>query len=106
VNVKKNQIEVSGFSILKKNLEEHLDDLHRWQFYLDKSSDIDLSDFRPTILSELPKEDFQKQLSIISEKLAKENDELVSMLKVKQAEAEAKKLQEKKKKDRKKTTEN
>jgi len=86
---------------MKKNLEEHLEDLHRWQKYLDIQGDVDFEGtIRPQILSDINESQFDEQLSFLSKKLGKENDELLKLLKEKEAEQKAKKAQEKKKKER------
>jgi len=99
----KAKLEVSGLGVLKKNLTEHLEDLYRWQKYLDldTESEVDFSgEVRPQILMDISKENFEKQLEVLSQKLAKENEELSSMLKVKETEKKARKEADKKKKDR------
>jgi len=59
---------------------------------LDLEAEIDFSgEIRPQILSEITKENFDKQLEILSDKLAKQNDELVSHLKVKETEKKSQK---------------
>jgi len=99
----KSKLEVSGLGVLKKNLTEHLEDLYRWQKYLDldTESEVDFSgEVRPQILLDISKENFEKQLEVLSQKLAKENDELSTLLKIKEAEKKARKDADKKKKDR------
>jgi len=93
-NDSRNKVERNGLGVLKKNLEEHLEDLNRWRKYLDLDleAEIDFSgEIRPQILSEITKENFDKQLEILSDKLAKQNDELVSHLKVKETEKKSQK---------------
>jgi len=94
-------VTTKGLNILKKNLEEHLEDLHRWQNFLDfdKVSDVDFNgEIRPQILQDITKEDFDVQLSKLSERLDKENEELLQLLKTKEVEKNinAKKEAEKK----------
>jgi len=99
----KSKVEVSGLGVLKKNLEEHLEDLYRWQKYLDMDTEteVDFSgEIRPQILLDINKQNFESQLETLSKKLAKENDELSSLLKVKETEKKAKKEADKKKKER------
>jgi len=99
----KAKLEVSGLGVLKKNLTEHLEDLYRWRKYLDldTESEVDFSgEVRPQILLDISKENFEKQLEVLSQKLAKENDELSTLLKIKEAEKKARKDADKKKKDR------
>jgi len=100
---KKNRVEIAGLGVLKKNLEEHVEDLHRWEKFLDinEEGEVDFTgEVRPQILSEISKETFEEQLSYLAKKLEKENGELITMLKVKEAEAKAKKANEKKKRER------
>jgi cortexillin 1/2 len=103
------RVEVSGLDVLKKNLDEHIEDLHRWQRYLDidTTGEVDfVGEIRPAIMNEISQANFDEQLKTLSSKLAKENEELVNLLKAKEAEQKARKNQEKKKKDRQKKSEN
>jgi len=102
----RNKVQVSGLGVLQKNLEEHMEDLHRWQKFLDleKDTEVDFSgETRPAILSDISQLDFDDQLQYLSKKLEKENVELISMLKSKEMEQRVKKEQESKKKERKNT---
>jgi len=95
------KVEIKGLEILKKNLEEHVEDLHRWQKYLDIEADVDFTgQVRPQILLDITKESFDEQLEYLAHKLEKENEDLSSYLKQKETEQKAKKSQEKKKKER------
>lgn len=94
------KVELSGLGILKKNLEEHIEDLHRWERFLDVDSigEVDFAgEIRPQIIKEIAQKDFDEQLLFISNKLDKENQELQKLLKVKEAEYNVKKEKEKKK---------
>jgi len=105
----RNQVELKGLGVLKRNLEEHLEDLKRWQKYLDldKEATVDFTgEIRPQILADITKESFDEQLQYLSKKLEKENVELVQLLKQKETEAKAKKAQEEKKRERQKKTDN
>jgi len=105
----RSQVELRGLGVLKKNLEEHLEDLKRWQKYLDldKEATVDFSgEIRPQILSDISKESFDEQLQYLSKKLEKENIDLVQLLRQKETEAKAKKAQEDKKRERQKKNEN
>jgi len=104
-NESRARTEVQGLEVLRKNLEEHLEDLHRWQRYLDIdiTGEVDFTgELRPAILNEISKSNFDEQLSFLASKLQKENEELVNLLKTKEAEQKARKSQEKKKKERQK----
>jgi hypothetical protein len=97
------QVELRGLGVLKRNLEEHTEDLRRWQKYLDfdKDSSVDFSgEIRPQIMAEMTKDNFDEQLQYLSKKLEKENADLLSLLKQKESEAKTKKAQEEKKKER------
>jgi len=95
------KVEIKGLEILKKNLEEHVEDLHRWQKYLDIEGEVDFNgQLRPQILLDISKDTFDEQLEYLAHKLEKENEELSSYLKQKETEQKAKKSQEKKKKER------
>jgi len=99
---KKNRVEIAGLGVLKKNLEEHIEDLHRWEKFLDLTEgEVDFTgELRPQIVSEVSKESFEEQLNVLAKKLEKENSEILNMLKSKEAEAKAKKANEKKKRER------
>jgi len=94
--------EIKGFGVLQKNLEEHLEDLYRWQKYLDLETETEsfTSDIRPQVLQEITKENFETQLNVLTEKLAKENEDLLKLLKSKEAEKKTKNEANKKKKER------
>jgi len=97
------KVEVGGFGVLKKNLEEHLEDLYRWQKYLDLETESEVSftgDIRPQVLQEITKENVETQLKVLTEKLAKENEDLLKLLKSKEAEKKTKKEANNKKKER------
>jgi len=99
----RSRVEVKGLEILKKNLEEHIEDLHRWQKYLDydKQSEIDFSgEIRPQILAEISKQNYDDQLQYLAKKLDVENSDLLKFLKQKELEIKSKKALEKKKKER------
>jgi hypothetical protein len=106
---KREKAEIGGLNELKKHLEYHIEDLHRWQKYLDydKQSEVDFSgEIRPQIMQDIRRESYEEQLRYISSKLDKENQELTNYLKIKEEEAQSKKAQEKKKKERQKKNEN
>jgi len=99
----RSKVEVNGLGMLKKNLTEHLEDLYRWQKYLDldTESEVDFSgDIRPQILMDIQKENFDAQLDVLAKKLSKESEELRGLLSIKEAEKKAKKDADKKKKER------
>jgi len=93
--------ELKGLEVLRKNLDEHVDDLNRWMKFLDydTQSELDFGEIRSNILADVSKQSFDEQLGYLSDKLSKENDELLAMLKQKEIEAKAKKANEKKKKE-------
>jgi len=77
--------------------------LYRWQKYLDLNSEAEVDftgEIRPQILQDISKENFDSQLELLTKKLSKENQDLLNLLKIKEAEKKAKKEAEKKKKDR------
>jgi len=95
------KVELKGIALLKDNLEKHVEDLHRWQNFIDSNSEVDFSgEIRPQILSDITQQNFDEQLQYLAKKLDKENDDLVGILKQKETEAKAKKALEKKKKER------
>lgn len=101
----RSKVELLGLGVLKRNLEEHVEDLFRWRKFLDleTESTVDFSgEIRPQIISDISKENFDEQLKYLSQKLEKENAELVDLLKQKESEVKAKKAQEDKKRERQK----
>jgi len=91
-NDARNKTELKGLGVLKKNLEEHIEDLHRWQRYLDfdKLAEVDFSgEIRPQIMTEIRQQDFDAQLDNIAKRLDKENVDLVKLLKLKEEEKAA-----------------
>jgi len=98
----KGNVQLKGLSVMKKNLEEHLEDLHRWQNFLDfdRNSTVDFSgEIRPQILTEMKDSTYDEQLQLLASKLDKENQELSQLLKGK---IEEKKLQQAKEEEKKK----
>jgi len=108
-NTIRSRAELAGLAVMKKNLEEHVEDLYRWQRFLnlDADSAVDFSgEIRPQIIADISKGNYDEQLQYLAKKLEKENSELHSMLKQKEAEAKARKAQEDKKRERQKKNEN
>jgi len=96
----RSKVEIQGLDVLKKNLEEHIEDLFRWQKYLDLDSttEVDFSgEIRPQIIRDISKQNWNSQLEYLSKKLEKENSDLLSMLRIKETEQKEKKDKEKKK---------
>jgi len=80
-----------GLGVLRRNLDQHIEDLHTWQKYLD-SKDKTFLDFDREIRSGLVGEldasaDFEEELNILSGKLDSENEAMLKILKAKLAEA-------------------
>jgi len=83
----------SGLSVLRRNLDQHIEDLHTWQKYLD-SKDKHFLDFdreiKSTLINELDSSPtFVAELNELSGRLAQENEAMIKILKGKQAEAMA-----------------
>jgi len=79
-----------GLQVLHKNLDEHINDLHTWQKYLDKDRDwLDFDrDVRPSLNNDLSsRTDFIEELNLLSDKLEQENEAMLIVLKQKMAEA-------------------
>lgn len=79
--------------MLRRNLDQHIEDLHTWQRYLD-SKDKTFLDFdyeiRSGLLAELDgATDFVGELNILSGKLDFENEAMLKILKAKLADAKA-----------------
>ena len=101
--------EIDGLGVLKRNLEEHVEDLYRWQKFLNLENEatVDFSgEIRPQIIADINKSNFNDQLKYLAKKLENENESLVQLLKQKETEAKAKKLQEEKKRERQKKNDN
>lgn len=99
----RSQAELKGLGVLKKNLEEHVEDLHRWQTYLDIdiNAEVDFTgELRPQIMADITDSNFDDQLSYLAKKLGDENETLLTLLKIKESEQKQKKESEKKKKER------
>lgn len=99
---------LDGLGVLQKNLEQHMEDLHRWQKYLevDTFGDVDVSgDIRAKVLMEITSENYDDQLATLAKKLDSENVDLEKLLKQKEMEKKQKRAQEKKKKERQKKQE-
>jgi len=81
----------NGLGVLRRNLDQHIEDLHTWQKYLD-SKDKTFLDFdyeiRSGLLAELDgASDFVGELNILSGKLDAENEAMLKILKNKLADA-------------------
>jgi len=81
-----------GLQVLRRNLDQHIEDLHIWQKYLG-SADRHFLDFdrevRPHLDDEINGKDFVDQLNILSGKLDGENEIMLRILKTKAAELKA-----------------
>jgi len=87
-----------GLQVLRNNLEAHIKDLHIWQGYLDSDKGRDWLDFerdvKPTLNSELnAQKDFVEELNVLSDKLDRENELLLNILKAKAAEVKETQLE-------------
>jgi len=82
----------SGLSVLKKNLEEHLEDLYRWrdlyQLDLEPGKDTTLAFDLDKVTSELANKNFDEQMDLLNDKLEGENRNLLRILKIKNAKME------------------
>lgn len=82
-----------GLAVLRRNLDQHIEDLHVWQKYLE-NKDKTFLDFdrevRPGLEGELDVvKDFVGELNVLSGKLDLENEAMLKILKAKLAEAKA-----------------
>lgn len=82
-----------GLGVLRRNLDQHIEDLHVWQKYLDNKDKTFLDfdrDVRPGVAGELDAaRDFVGELNLLSGKLDLENDAMLKIFKQKAAEAKA-----------------
>ena len=97
--------EKTGLELLKKHLELHVGDLHRWQKYLNFDPDAfaDFDDETAKLLATLDGQaTFAEQVDFLTEKLDAENQQISRMLKAKKAEAAETATTDKKKSSKKK----
>jgi len=82
-----------GLGVLRRNLDQHIEDLHTWQKYLDSKDKTFLhfdNEVRPGLEGELDGvKDFVGELNILSGKLDVENEAMLKIFKAKLAEAKA-----------------
>jgi len=81
-----------GLQVLKRNLDQHIEDLHTWRGYLeakDKAVFDFESEVRRGLEGDLDGKDFVEQLNLLSGKLDGENDLMLKLLKQKLADAKA-----------------
>jgi cortexillin 1/2 len=92
-------VHFKGLQVLRRNLDQHIEDLHTWQKYLDTKEknflDFD-REIRPGVEGEINERDFIEQLNILSGKLDVENEAMLKLLKTKMAEAKKAELDAKK----------
>jgi len=88
-----------GLQVLKRNLDQHIEDLTTWRGYLE-SKDKSVFDFeseiRRALEGDLEGKDFVEQLNYLSGKLDGENELMLKLLKQKMADAKAAALEAKK----------
>jgi len=98
----RNVVQNRGLGEMKKHLERHVEDLRRWQKFLDVDRGaVDFSgEIRPQIMTEITNQNFDSQLQALVKRLSTEDDELTALLKQREAEQKAKKDLEAKKKER------
>jgi len=81
-----------GLQVLKRNLDQHIEDLSTWRGYLE-SKDKAVFDFesevRRALEGDLEGKDFVEQLNYLSGKLDGENELMLKLLKQKMADAKA-----------------
>jgi len=82
----------SGLEVLKRNLEEHLEDMYHWRQLHQLDQDVaapDVFDLQK-VLDELQKKSFEEQLDSLNSKLQAENINLQRIIRLKDKDAELK----------------
>ncbi|PRP77624.1 hypothetical protein PROFUN_00485 [Planoprotostelium fungivorum] len=95
-NDERNAVQVSGLGILAQHLTDHIEDLHRWESYLDLGELPPMGELRRNTIADIKNENFEDQLKSLSDKLDKENAALLEVLKIKESEARIRREQEQK----------
>eukprot|EP01105_Mastigella_eilhardi_P015292 TRINITY_DN3488_c0_g1_i1.p1 TRINITY_DN3488_c0_g1~~TRINITY_DN3488_c0_g1_i1.p1 ORF type:complete len:780 (+),score=281.68 TRINITY_DN3488_c0_g1_i1:97-2436(+) len=102
------KLNTEGLAILRKNLNQHLDDLNRWHKYLEGSAaDVEeVQDSIGQLTEELEKLGFKEQLNLLSGRLETENVSMTKILQEKlakqQQQLEQQRQKEKEKENREK----
>lgn len=82
-----------GLDVLKKNLEDHLEDLYRWRDINDEEFKDNVEEFDlGRVISDISMKNFQEQLDYLDEKLQEENRALQRIIKCKDDEKELKEV--------------
>jgi len=80
-----------GLDVLKKNLEEHLEDMYKWrelhQLDQDAAQAPDVFDLQK-VVDELQKKNFEEQLDVLNSKLQAENRNLQRIIRMKDIQKE------------------
>ena len=84
------RVNTSGLVVLRTNLDAHINDLHRWQKFLEgRASEVeDPAEEIDRISEELDKASFQEQLNILSTALQEESVAMGKILKEREKERE------------------
>jgi len=97
-NIKRRQIVQGkargGLDVLRKNLEEHLEDMYRWR----ELHELDLSDEkRPfdldKVIGDIQNKTFEQQIEYLSEILSEENKSLLRIIRLKDSKFKLKDIQ-------------
>eukprot|EP01095_Lingulamoeba_sp_RSL-Kostka_P006826 TRINITY_DN2158_c0_g2_i1.p1 TRINITY_DN2158_c0_g2~~TRINITY_DN2158_c0_g2_i1.p1 ORF type:complete len:969 (+),score=438.61 TRINITY_DN2158_c0_g2_i1:88-2994(+) len=82
-----------GLDVLKKNLEDHLEDLYRWRDINDEEFKEDVEEFDLSrVISDISMKGFEEQLNYLDEKLQEENRALQRIIQLKDSEKEIKEI--------------
>eukprot|EP01107_Rhizomastix_libera_P003271 TRINITY_DN1568_c0_g1_i1.p1 TRINITY_DN1568_c0_g1~~TRINITY_DN1568_c0_g1_i1.p1 ORF type:complete len:582 (-),score=244.19 TRINITY_DN1568_c0_g1_i1:63-1718(-) len=86
---KQAKVNTSGLKVLRTNLEQHLDDINRWQKYIDGAAgEVSVVEQMSKTEDELEKLAAPDQLALLSKKLEDENVLMTKLLKEKREEQE------------------
>jgi len=86
------KVNTASLKVLRVNLEQHLDDLNRWQKYIDGAAgEVSALDFMSKVEDEIEKLSPDEQLAYLTKKLDEENAAMSKLLKDKSEEQEKEK---------------
>lgn len=86
------KLELAGLDVLRKNLLEHLHDMHVWKGYLEQDREYESEKIQMRAEGEIADRAFEDQLEYLSDALSSENkklEELLSQRKLEEAEKAA-----------------
>jgi len=85
----RNQLQLNGLSVLRKNLLEHLGDMGIWKDYLEQQREYESETVQLRTEQEVSGRQFEDQLEYLSQALGSENKRLQALLKQREIEERA-----------------